>query len=126
MANILQDMTWWAQALVLGWLALAIIIGVPMILRDERRLKLVTPRQADIDAEVERLMTLHGTIRAAYHATGRLMIDAYYSGESNQRLRLLKAASALLAERMMEETGIHNSAEAATQLGTGRQGLPQV
>jgi hypothetical protein len=84
------------------WLAIALHIGIPWIIRDELRIKRTAPKPAEVIAYADKMEAEHGT--EATMAVGQAMYDALERKDFASR-RFLKVVSAELARQMVEREG---------------------
>jgi hypothetical protein len=88
--------------LPIAWFAIALLIGIPWIIRDELRIRRTSPKPAEISAYADKMEAQHGT--EAQTAVGQAMYDALVRKDFASR-RFLKAVSAELTRRMIEREG---------------------
>jgi hypothetical protein len=88
--------------LPIAWFAIALLIGIPWIIRDELRIKRTAPKPAEVIAYADKMEAEHGT--EATMAVGQAMYDALALKDFASR-RFLKAVSAELSRRMIEREG---------------------
>ena len=90
--------------LPIAWFVIAMLIGIPWIIRDELRIRRTAPKPAEVNTYADKMEAEHGA--EAMMAVGQAMYDALVRKDFALR-RLLKAVSAELAQRMVEREGLH-------------------
>ncbi len=78
------------------WFALALLIGIPCIIRDEIKLKRTAPKPAEVAAHADHVEALHGA--DGLGVVGDAMTEALQRGDFQTR-RFLKEVSQELARR---------------------------
>jgi hypothetical protein len=90
---------WFCQAITwfpIVWLVIALLIGIPWIIRDEIKLKRTAPKPAEVAAHADHVEALHGA--DGLGMVGDAMTEALQRGDFQTR-RFLKEVSQELARR---------------------------
>ncbi len=83
----------------IAWFVIALLIGIPWIISDERRLRRTEPKPSEVFAYADKMEAELGA--GAQTVIGEAMYDAHVRGDFMSR-RFLKEVSGVLVRRMLE------------------------